>query len=123
MDQYTVDLSQWAQLYCPYCENSLNGDSDRRYAFGSTVTCGRCNKLCGVVILPRDGHGPGRPKLVRVRACCGAFDAADTTTFDTRPCDDCFRALERLRRADAVVKLAASAGIEVTTDQALAALR
>ena len=110
------------QVYCPYCKQSFSGDTDRRYSFGSTVTCGRCNKRCGVVIMPREGYRSARPKLVRVRSCCGAFDVADTTTFDTRPCDDCFQALERLRRAEAVVNLAKATGIVVTLDQALAAL-
>ena len=122
MDKFTVELSRGTPLYCPYCDDSTNGDADRRYTFGSTVTCGRCNKRCGVVIMPREGYRSARPKLVRVRSCCGSFDVADTTTFDTRPCDDCFQALERLRRAEAVVELAKAAGIEVTMDQALAAL-
>ena len=122
MDQFTVDLPRGEQLYCPYCDDSIDGDTDRRYTFGSTVTCSKCNELCGVVIIPRDRFKPARPKLVRVRSCCGAFDVADTTTFDTRPCDDCFQALERLRRAEAVVNLAKATGIVVTLDQALAAL-
>ena len=38
MDKLTVELPRGVPLYCPYCDDSINGDTDRGFTFGSTVT-------------------------------------------------------------------------------------